>query len=191
MRTVIFFIVFGLLQTVAFAQSVPNSPPSPGPVVGAPTSTATVFVPKGTVVVVQPTEGLSSYAAAPGEPIDYQVAQDLIIDGYVVAKAGDDASGMVLEAQQGKAGYYGIGYKGGDLRVAVKQVNNFCGDTLKVTFVRTEFRRRQGLFGSNKDVQIVKNQKYAATVAYPQKICGLATSEKNPAVGDDVLQADH
>jgi hypothetical protein len=190
MKALIATIAFGLLQGVAFAQTVPPASPSPSAVVGAPTNTSMVFVPKGTVVVVQPTEGLSSYAAAPGEPVDYQVAQDVVVNGYVVAKTGDNASGLVLEAQQGKAGYYGIGYKAGDLRIAVKQVNNFCGDTLKVNFIRTEYRRRQGLFGANKDVQVAKGQKYAAIVAYPQKVCGAATTERNPAIGEDVLQSD-
>jgi hypothetical protein len=143
-----------------------------------------VFVPKGTVVVVQTTEGLSSYAASSREPIDYQVSQDVVVNGYLIAKAGDDASGIVLEAQQGSA------HKAADLRVDVETVNNFCGDALKVRFIRTEYRRRKGTFGDAVDVQVDKGQKYAAAVAYPQKLCAIATTEPNPPIGKDVLQPD-
>jgi len=184
-------LLVSALGSGAMAQT-PSPAPSSTPMaaVGAPQNVTTVFVPKGTAVIVETGEGLSSYAASSREPITYALDQDVVINGYVVAKSGDEAQGQVLESQQGKAGFYGVGRKGGDLRISVDSVNNFCGDTLKVHFIRTEFRQRQGLLGSNKDVQVIKGQKYIATVAYPQKICGQATTEAAPPIPAGALDGD-
>lgn len=179
---------FALLpQLTAAAQTMsPSASPSAAE---APQTTA-VFVPKGTVVVVATAEAINSYAASPREPISYTVAQDVVVDGYLIAKAGDEADGQVLEAQQGKTGFYGVGYKAADLRVSAEAVHNFCGDTIKLHFIRSEYRRRQGLFGSEKDIQIINGQKYTALTAYPQKICGQATTEAAPPIPADALAGD-
>lgn len=186
LKTVLAAVFVSLLPIAAYAQQFSPSPP---PVTGAP-QTTTVFIPKGTVIVVETTEGLSSYAAAPREPITYQVAQDVVVNGYIVAKTGDNATGMILESEQGKSGFYGVGYKAADLRVDAEVVNNFCGDALKIHFVRSEYRRRQGFMGSNKDITIAKDQMYAATVAFPQKICGTPTTETSPAIPPNALPSD-
>jgi hypothetical protein len=147
------------------------------------------MVPKDTPVVVRTIEGHSSYAAHTGEQLHYEVAQDVIVNGHVVVKAGDDAEGAVQEAQQGReGGWYGIGYKAADLRVDVDSVHNFCGDTLKVRFDRTEYRRRQGFFGSNKDVQVIKGQEYVPVVTYAQKVCGAATSATPAPIPEDAIR---
>jgi hypothetical protein len=70
------------------------------------------------------------------------VAQDVVIDGYVIAKAGDAAEGQILESRTGEAANaFGFGYEAGDLRVSVDSVYNFCGDTLAMTFDRTVYER--------------------------------------------------
>ena len=186
MRHFAIFVLLALSLQPALAQTVE----SPSPVVGAPQGIASVFVPKGVVVVVVMTEAINSYAASPNEPITYTVAQDVVVNGYLIAKAGDEADGEVLEAQQGKSGFDGIGYKAADLRVSADTVHNFCGDTIKLYFMRSEYRRRQGLFGSEKDVQIVDGQKYIATTAFPQKVCGQATTETDPPIPSDALAGD-
>jgi len=88
-------LALGLLSAAvlpALAQPVPDATPSPAPtatpaVIGAPQGTRTVFVPKGTPIVVETVVGLSSYGARTGEKVDYVVAQDVVIDGYLIAKA--------------------------------------------------------------------------------------------------------
>lgn len=157
-------------------------------VVGAPEGTATIFVPKDTIIVVTTLEGLSSYAAHTGEKIQYVVTQDVVVAGYVVAKAGDAAEGLVLESQAGESDSgFGFGYKAANLRVSVDSVFNFCGDTIAMTFDRTEYRRRQGLFDSNKDVQVIKGQKYGSLVSRPQKICGVPTTETPAPIPADTI----
>jgi hypothetical protein len=149
----------------------------------------TVFVPKGTLAVVRTTRAYNSYSAHTGEKIEYELVQDLIVNGYVVAKAGDAAEGMVQEGQAGDAGgFYGIGYKAANLRVSIDAIYNFCGDTLHTDFDRSEYRRRQGLFGSNKDVEVIKGQMYVPVVNRPQKVCGEPTSAPPLPIPSDAIQ---
>lgn len=55
-------------------------------------------------------------------------------------------------------------------RVSLEKVFTYCGDTLDMDFQRSEFRQRQGLFGSHKDVEIVKGQKYQAPTSERRKL---------------------
>lgn len=161
------------------------------PVAGAPTQAEPVFVPRGTIVVVALDNQVSSYSAASREPLSYTVVQDVIVAGHVVAKAGDEATGIVLEAQQGnEGGPYGIGWKAANLRVNVERVNNFCGDSITTRFVRSEYRRRQGLFGSHQDLEIIKGQKYIVQTAHSQRVCGEATTASPSPVPADALGPD-
>lgn len=159
---------------------------------GAPAGVESVFVPRGTIVVVALDNEVTSYSAASREPLSYTVVQDVIVSGHVVAKAGDEATGLVLEAQQGnEGGPYGIGWKAANLRVDVEKVNNFCGDSLSTRFIRSEYRRRQGLFGAHQDLEIIKGQKYIARIAHPQKVCGEATNASQLPVPADALGPDN
>lgn len=180
------------------ATSAPGRPISALPTTPAPSALAlsisthntdTILIPRETIVVVETLQGYNSYGAQTGEKLRYQVAQDVIVNGYVIAKAGDTAYGAVQGAQAGRmGGYYGIGYKAADLRVSVDEVYNFCGDTMHVDFDRSEYRRRQGLFGSNADVQVTKGQKYAAVTDRVQKVCGEITTEAPLPIPSDALR---
>jgi hypothetical protein len=183
------------------ATSVPVVPTSAPAVVPGATSTSsssttsgaqfdTVLIPKDTIVVVRTIQDLNSYSAKTGAKLRYEVLQDVIVNGHVIAKAGDTAQGAVQEGQAGDAaGLFGLGYKAANLRVSVDEVYNFCGDTIHVDFDRSEYRRRQGAFGSNKDVQIVKGQKYAAYTDRVQRLCGEATTEAELPFPSDALRS--
>ena len=140
-----------------------------------------------TLIVVALRVALSSYGASAGEKIRYTVVNDVVVNGVLVAKAGDSAVGQVQEAQRGKNGDFSLEYQAADLRVSVDSVYNYCGDTVSVLFDRVEYRRRQGVFGSNADITIKQGQQYAAIVDHPQKICGTTTSEDPPTPGPDVI----
>lgn len=186
--TVLALSVIALPAGAQTASPLPTADPSALPtVVGAP-QTDEVLVPKDTPILVRTIEGHSSYAAHEGEELHYEVVQDVIVNGHVVVKAGDEADGIVEEAQQGRTGIYGIGYKAADMRVGVESVHNFCGDTLKVRFDRSEYRRRQGMFGSNKDIQITKGQEYVPVVTYAQKVCGAVTNEADPPIPANAMR---
>lgn len=174
----------------ALSQPVPQAPsPQPATAVGAEPTTP-VLVPKDTPLVVRTIEGHNSYSAQTGQRWHYELVADIVVNGYVVARAGDDVEGVVQEAQQGKDDYFS--YKAANLRVAVDEVHSFCGDTIHVRFDRSEYRRRQGLFGSNKDVTIVKGQMYVPLVSRAQKVCGVATSATPaPIPAGAIRTADH
>ena len=127
-----------------------------------------------------PRYALSSYGASAGEKIRYTVVNDVVINGMLVAKAGDSAVGQVQEAQRGKNTDLSLEYQAADLRVSVDSIYNYCGDTISVLFDRVEYRRRQGVFGSNADITIKQGQQYAAIVDHPQKICATTTTEDPP-----------
>jgi len=150
----------------------------------------TVNLPKGIPLVVETAESINSYSAATGEKIKYRVMQDFVVGGYLVAKAGDEAEGLVKEGQQGQAGFYGIGYKAANLRISVDKIYTFCGSTLQVDFDRSEYRRRQGFMGSNKDVDVVKGQRYVPVVDHPQQVCAVKTDEATLPIPKDALQPD-
>lgn len=117
--------------------------------------------------------------------------QDVVVNGHVIAKAGDAASGIVLEAQQGnQGGMYGIGWKAANLRIDVETVQNFCGDSIPMNFIRSEYRRRQGIFGSHQDLEVVKGQKYLATVAHAENVCGEPTTATPLPAPPDALAPD-
>ena len=168
--------------------------PSPKPAASSPAtgseSTVTVLVPKDTPLVVRTIEGHNSYSAQTGQKWHFELVNDLIVNGYVVARAGDDAEGGVQEAQQGKDDFFN--YKAANLRVSVDEVYSFCGDTIHVRFDRSEYRRRQGFFGSNKDVTVVKGQMYVPVVSRAQKVCGVATTATPAPIPTDAIRtADH
>ncbi len=181
-----FAATFAVATSSAFAQSpLPSASTSVGS-----EPTTSVLVPKGVMLVVRTLEGHNSYSAQTGQKWHFELVNDLIVGGYVVARAGDDAEGGVQEAQQGKDDFFN--YKAANLRVGIDEVHSFCGDTIHVRFDRSEYRRRQGLFGSNKDVTITKGQMYVPIVSRAQRVCGVSTTATPaPIPADAIRTADH
>ncbi len=185
-----------------------------GPFTGAVAQThaaaigTTTVVPKGTPVVVQTYNAINSATFRVGERLAYTVTNDVIVNGAIVAKAGDRATGVVEDAVQGKkvrAGTAGAllgpvgavagavanrtGSKGADLRVSVTKVETFCGDTLPLSFVRSEYHRPKR-FAKMTSVEIAKGQMYEATVAKDVTACGESTTRSSLPVPKDALRAD-
>ena len=151
----------------------------------------TVMIPKDEMLVVKTLQSLNSYSAHTGERIRYEIVQDFIVAGYLIAKSGDIAEGSVQEGQSGNAGgFYGIGYKAANLRVSIDRVYTFCGSTIELAFDRSEYRRRQGLFGSNKDVTIIKGQEYVPIVDHPQQACAVRTDAAAQPIPGGAIRAD-
>jgi hypothetical protein len=171
-------------------------------------ATEKTVVPKGTPIVVQTYNAINSATFHVGESLAYTVTSDVIVNGLIVAKAGDMASGAVLDAQQGRkvrAGAVGhlagpvgtvagaavnkAASKGADLRVSVDKVRTFCGDTIPLAFVRSEYHKPRR-FQKMTSVEIAKGQKYEVTVAQDTTVCGVATSEAPAPIPRDALRAD-
>ncbi|MGZ3563785.1 MAG: hypothetical protein ACXVAS_18420, partial [Vulcanimicrobiaceae bacterium] len=155
-------LVGGTTSEIHAASAAPAAKPSSAPQVvsGAAPAATQVVVPQGTILIVATKHGYNSYGASAGTKVMYELSQDLVVNGYLVAKAGDAAEGSVLNAQQGKNSFFEM--QAANLRVSIDKIYTYCGDTLDIDFVRSEFRQRQGVFGSHKDVEIIKGQKYQA-----------------------------
>ncbi len=174
-----------------------------------------VVVPAGTPVVVQTTAELLSNTVHAGDPAAYVVASDVIVNGHVVAHAGDPAAGIVKDARAGSAtatrigrglgrmvgGLVGAGALGGalggaagsaadryaNLRLTVESVSSFCGDTVRVSFDRSEYHPSER--DAAKPVKVAQGQRYVALVAAEQTVCGTLTSAAPAAVPDDALRS--
>lgn len=167
-----------------------------------------VRVPKNTPIVVQTYNAVNSATFRSGERLAYVVTQDVIVNGALIARAGDAAEGVVEDAQQGKkVGVGSVGAamgpagmvagsavnkyasKGANLRVSVTSVRTFCGDAIPLSFVRSEYHRPKR-FGKISTVQIAKGQKYIATVAADTEVCSMPTLRTPSPIPADALHAD-
>lgn len=151
-------------------------------------ATEQVLVPRGTVVVVRARHGINSYGAEAGAKLVFEVAQDVVVDGYLIAQAGDVAEGVIENAQEGQDDPFS--QRAANLRVSVDTIYNFCGDKIDADFERSEYRRRQGAFGSHKDVEIIKGQMYQVPTERPQKVCAVRTNEMPLPIPSSALPGD-
>jgi|GEM_PF-4373257 len=167
-----------------------------------------VMLPKGTPIVVQTYNAVNSATFQSGEHMAYTVSDDVIINGAIVAKSGDPASGLIENAQQGRQIHAGIvghavgpigavagsaankaASKGANLRLSVTSLQTFCGATIPMSFVRSEYHRPQR-FHKMTAVQIAKGQKYIARVAEDTNVCGVSTTRTPAPIPPDALAAD-
>ena len=170
------------VAVLGFFSTWPVAAQSPGP------TATTVLVPKGTIIVVATRRSYKSYGASTGTKVTYDVSQDVIVDGHLIAKAGDSAVGEILNAHEGKSSIFTS--EAANLRLSVDKVFNFCGDTIEMDFARSEYRRRQGAFGSKKDVEVSKGQLYQAPTLRPQKVSATKTDAAPLPIPSDALVGD-
>jgi hypothetical protein len=195
-------LIFGGLSTSAIAQdaspppnAVPTSaaapaaaPPAQGQFPAPPSAGTQVLVPRGTLVVVTTNRGTNSYGDQTGSKLTFTLVQDVIVNGYVIAKAGDVAEGAISNSEAGRDDFFT--QKAANLRISVDRVYNFCGDTLSTDFTRSEYRRRQGTMGSHKDVEIAKGQMYQVPTERPQRVCAEATTAHPLPIPTEALLGD-
>lgn len=167
-----------------------------------------VTIPKNTPIVVQTYNAVNSATFHSGERMAYTVSDDVIVNGAIVAKAGDAASGLVENAQQGKQIHAGVvghlagpvgavavgvankaASKGANLRLSVTSLQTFCGATIPLAFVRSEYHRPRR-FHKMTAVQIAKGQKYIAKVAQDTTVCATPTTRTPAPIPSDALPAD-
>lgn len=167
-----------------------------------------VTLAKNTPVVVQTYNAVNSSSFTSGEHMAYVVSDDVIVNGAIVAKPGDSATGTIENAQQGRKVHAGaIGHlagpigaiaggaankaasKGANIRLSVTSMQSFCGATIPLSFVRSEYHRPQR-FHRMTPVQIAKGQKYIAMVAEDTTVCGTPTTRTPPPIPHDALAAD-
>jgi hypothetical protein len=123
-------IVAVIYPGIALAQqsSAQNDTPAPAAAaIAAPAAAPTLEKPKlvlkeGSDVQLKFAQNLTSHTATEGDPVNLILAEDLIVDNVVVAKAGDKAVGEVSHAK--RAGMMG---RGGELNIRLDYLR--VGDT--------------------------------------------------------------
>lgn len=83
-------LAFGFLA-MATCHGIAQTPPSP-------------TLPEGSPVALVFTTALSSRTVAVGDPVGFALAEDLKVDGVVVAKAGTAASARVIQVKRAALG---------------------------------------------------------------------------------------
>ena len=99
-----------------------------------------IVVTEGTPINVVTAKQVTSKEAKPNDPVDFTVAEDLVINGQVIVRKGTPAVGSVINAEKG--GYMG---KSGKLGVQVESTTTTDGGRLKL-------RAAKGREGDDKTV---------------------------------------
>ncbi|HSE18295.1 MAG TPA: DUF2846 domain-containing protein [Pyrinomonadaceae bacterium] len=86
-----------------------------------------IVVTEGTPINVTIVKEVTSKEAKPNDPVDFTVAEDLVINGQVIVRKGTPATGSVINAEKG--GYMG---KSGKLAVQVESTTTSDGRRLKL-----------------------------------------------------------
>lgn len=136
-RRIVAFVLAGFLSapppSLAQARQVPPpAEPSVGgsaPLVPPPTmpDAASVTIPDGVEMTVLCAETVSSKTAVEGDPVNFTVDEDLMVDGRVVVAKGTLVKGSVSHAEQrGRMG------KAGKLSIRVETTTTVDGQKLKL-----------------------------------------------------------
>jgi hypothetical protein len=86
-----------------------------------------IVVPEGTSINVAVAKEVTSKEAKPNDPVEFTVAEDLVINGQVVVRKGTPAVGSVINAVKG-----GYMCKSGKLAVHVESTTTSVGKPLKL-----------------------------------------------------------
>lgn len=86
-----------------------------------------IVVAEGTPINVVTAKEVTTKEAKPNDPVDFTVAEDLLINGQVIVRKGTPAVGSVINAEKG--GYMG---KSGKLAVQVESTTTSDGQRLKL-----------------------------------------------------------
>lgn len=88
---------------------------------------ADIVLAEGTAINVVTAQDITSKEAKPNDPVNFTVAEDLVINGQVVVRKGTAATGSVINAEKG--GYMG---KSGKLGIQVESTKTVDGQPLKL-----------------------------------------------------------
>jgi hypothetical protein len=86
-----------------------------------------IVLAEGTSINVVTAQEITSKEAKPNDPVNFTVAEDLVINGQVVVRKGTQAIGSVINAEKG--GYMG---KSGKMAIQVESTTTSDGQRLKL-----------------------------------------------------------
>lgn len=103
-------------------------------------ATKSAVLKEGTEIPLRFGEGLNSKTATGGDPVHLVLAQDIVVDGVTLARAGSPVTAEVTNAK--KAGMMG---KGGELNI---RLDHLSAGTTKVRLRGTKSREGDGKVGT-------------------------------------------
>jgi len=155
----------------------------------------TTLVPRHTMVPVILTKEVrvGGMGDSQQKKVEFEVAQDVIVAGYSVAKKGDTVEGHYTSTKNVTKSILG-GKVSQELSLDVDDIANFCGDTLHLQFERT-FRggARLGLIGMNShDAVFEKGTVLLARTGRVEKkhVCAERTAEHGMPLPQGLLPDD-
>lgn len=152
------------------------------------------LVPRHTMVPVVLTKEIrvGGMGESQEKKVEFEVAQDVVVGGFAVAKKGDTVEGHYTSTKNTTKSLFG-GKVSEELSLDVDDVANFCGDTLHLQFERT-FRggARMSLIGVNShDAVFSKGDVLIARTDRVQKnVCAERTSMAPLPMPSDGLLPD-
>jgi hypothetical protein len=183
--TLIFAALFAL--AVGIARSAPIAPASP----------PTITIPRGTVMYVTVTKDIRVGGAGTNSEVHkvkFEVTQDIILNGFVIAKAGDLAEGEYTNQSNVTKRVFSTN-ESQEVALDVDDIVNFCGDTIHTQFERTFVGGARGGFMSfgvhAHDAVFAKGSVLKAQTDRPQKgICSEATTATPGPVPSPLVVSD-
>lgn len=167
--------------------------PSPSPS----TSSPTVYVPRGTVVFVTVTKDIRVGGAGTNSEVHkvkFEVTQDVIVDGHVIAKAGDLAEGEYTNQSNITKRVFSTN-ESQEVALDIDDIVTFCADTIHVGFERTFVGGARGGFMSfgihAHDAVFAKGSILKTKTDRPEKnICAEATTAAPGPVPSPLVVSD-
>jgi hypothetical protein len=160
-----------------------------------PANAQPVWLPKGTLFPIHTMQSYSTFEAKPYGKLRFELDQDVVVNGFLVAMKGDTAEGSFPTVMSGRS-FLIFRINGSLFQISVDKIYNFCGDEIDVDFDRTEYRTGRlgnffppliGLIPSDMDQHIIRGQQYVSFTSRPQKVCGVATTESSSSVPSAAL----
>lgn len=127
-RSLLFAALLSPEAAIASPTPSPATPPEP-----------TVAVPRGTIVPVILTKEIrvGGFGHSQEEhKVKLAVAQDVVVDGYAIAKQGDLVEGSYVTQTNETKRVFSANVSQ-ELELDLDDVVNFCGDTIHLEFART------------------------------------------------------
>jgi hypothetical protein len=155
-----------------------------------PANARPVWLPKGTLFPVHTMQSYSTFEARPEGKLRFELDQDVVVNGFLVAMKGDTAEGSFPNVMTAR-NFAFITISGSLFQISIDTIYNYCGDKIDVDFDRTEYRTARigplsGLLApiihNDMDQHIGRGQAYVSFTSHPQRVCGVPTMESNSSV---------
>lgn len=158
---------------------------------------STTYIPRGTVIYVTVTKDIRVGGAgsnSEAHKVKLVVTQDVVYNGFTIAKAGDLAEGEYTNQSNVTKRVFSTNVSQ-EVALDVDDIINFCGDTIHVQFERTFVGGARGGFMSfgvhAHDAVFAKGSVLKAKTDRPQKgICAEASSATPAPEPSSVVLSD-